>query len=222
MSNKFCVGDKVRVKSIFGKSIYFTNDHLKYSGKTMTISKAYKNGFYLMEETGTLVWSEEYLEELKDPNSFKYNWEEVSKYRYHYIKCVSKESAVSFIKEAYENGFSWVNDSYTYLGHPTSYHPEVTYFYVLNTEEKSIRYCNPFNDENVNTIISEYNFKENNSDTEVRSPFVKPPLGIEPERIWKQERLDEIQDAIGRYIIANLEPLPEWIEEGKRLYKELM
>lgn len=220
MSNKFCVGDKVRVKSIFGKSIYFTNDHLKYSGKTMTISKAYKNGFYLMEETGTLVWSEEYLEELKDPKSFKYNWEEVSKYRYHYIKCVSRASAASFISEAYENGFSWgSNDPSTYLGEPCVYHPEITYFYVLDTDERLIKFHSPFDLFYRQSIFSDYIYEE---DSKKKSSTVKPPLGIEPERIWKQERLDEIQDAIGRYVIANLEPLPEWIEEGKRLYKELM
>lgn len=51
--------------------------------------------------------------------------------------------------------------------------------------------------------------------------YIKPPIGIKPELMWKEERYDQLCEAIGRYMIAGLAPLPEWIEEGQRLSKEI-
>ena len=45
----------------------------------------------------------------------------------------------------------------------------------------------------------------------------EPPLGIMPEYMWKQKRYEELCGAIGRYILAGLEPLSAWIDEGRRL-----
>ena len=44
-----------------------------------------------------------------------------------------------------------------------------------------------------------------------------PPLGVMPEYIWKKKRYDELCSAIGRYIIADIGPPTEWLDEGKRL-----
>ena len=45
----------------------------------------------------------------------------------------------------------------------------------------------------------------------------KPPIGVMPEYLWKKKRYNELCAAIGRYVMSGPEPLPEWIEEGKRL-----
>lgn len=39
--------------------------------------------------------------------------------------------------------------------------------------------------------------------------------------IWKQQRYSDLCSAIGRYILDGMEPLPEWVEEGQRLLKEI-
>lgn len=49
----------------------------------------------------------------------------------------------------------------------------------------------------------------------------KPPLGLTPEFIWKEKRLNDICHAIARYVFAGLAPLPEWADEGRRLMEEL-
>lgn len=48
-----------------------------------------------------------------------------------------------------------------------------------------------------------------------------PPIGIMPEYIWKRKRYSDLCDAIGRYVLAGMKPLPEWVEEGQRLLKEI-
>ena len=46
---------------------------------------------------------------------------------------------------------------------------------------------------------------------------VKPPLGIKPERIWKDQRIEELEAAINRYVDSKT-PVPwEWVEELGRL-----
>jgi hypothetical protein len=46
----------------------------------------------------------------------------------------------------------------------------------------------------------------------------RPPLGIMPRYIWNEKRLEDLRDAIYRYISA-VRPVPaEWIEE----YNELL
>ena len=42
---------------------------------------------------------------------------------------------------------------------------------------------------------------------------VKPPLGLTPSNIWKELRLRDIDQAIGRYIASNMEIPSEWLEE---------
>lgn len=44
----------------------------------------------------------------------------------------------------------------------------------------------------------------------------KPPIGIMPEAIWRQQRYDDLCRAITRYVVAGLKPLPEWIDEARR------
>ena len=52
----------------------------------------------------------------------------------------------------------------------------------------------------------------------VPMPKVKPPLGIMPETIWREKRMDDLLNAIGRYNRAE-HPFPEaWITE---YYKHL-
>lgn len=48
-----------------------------------------------------------------------------------------------------------------------------------------------------------------------------PPIGIMPEHIWKRKRYSDLCCAIGRYVLAGMEPPPEWVEEGQRLLKEI-
>lgn len=46
-----------------------------------------------------------------------------------------------------------------------------------------------------------------------RTKQVKPPLGLTPSNIWKELRLQDIDQAIGRYIASNMEIPNEWLEE---------
>ena len=49
----------------------------------------------------------------------------------------------------------------------------------------------------------------------------KPELGIIPEQIWKEKRVDELTKAIERYCNVQ-KPIPEkWIEEYNKLTSEL-
>jgi hypothetical protein len=51
--------------------------------------------------------------------------------------------------------------------------------------------------------------------------YIKVPIGVVPETIWKQTRFNNLGDAIKRYIDAAL-PVPEaWLEEYNRLGKEI-
>lgn len=49
----------------------------------------------------------------------------------------------------------------------------------------------------------------------------KPPVGIEPEYIWKEKRYEELCKAVGRYVIADITIPVEWLIEGKKLLKSL-
>ena len=49
----------------------------------------------------------------------------------------------------------------------------------------------------------------------------EPPIGIMLEYIWKRKRYGALCSAIGRYVLAGMDPLPEWVEEGCRLLKEI-
>lgn len=48
----------------------------------------------------------------------------------------------------------------------------------------------------------------------------RPPIGIMPEYIWKQQRYLALWETIKRYTEAGYIPKPEWIEEFHRLAKE--
>ena len=50
---------------------------------------------------------------------------------------------------------------------------------------------------------------------------VKPPLGIEPEWIWKRKRCFELVRAIARYDAANQSVNEEWFRELGRLIPEV-
>lgn len=47
---------------------------------------------------------------------------------------------------------------------------------------------------------------------------IKPPLGLKPKRIHKEQRYREVQSAIDRYCIDGLKIPVEWVEE----YNELL
>lgn len=48
-----------------------------------------------------------------------------------------------------------------------------------------------------------------------------PPLGAKPRFIWEEERIDELQKAIGRFIHANY-PIPfEFVLEYNELVEKL-
>lgn len=49
----------------------------------------------------------------------------------------------------------------------------------------------------------------------------KPPLGIEPEYIWKQKRAFALVEAIARYSIAGMSVRNEWLAELGELLREL-
>jgi hypothetical protein len=54
-----------------------------------------------------------------------------------------------------------------------------------------------------------------------QSKYIKVPIGVVPEPIWKQTRFNNLGDAIKRYTDAAL-PVPEkWLEEYNRLGKEI-
>lgn len=48
---------------------------------------------------------------------------------------------------------------------------------------------------------------------------VKPPLGIIPQRLWKEERLHNLRDAI-QIRLGRVEIPIEWVEEYNNLIKE--
>jgi hypothetical protein len=54
-----------------------------------------------------------------------------------------------------------------------------------------------------------------------REPPTKPPLGLEPRRIWQEKRLQELQRAIQRFRDAAVAVPREWIEEAYDLFVEL-
>ena len=44
----------------------------------------------------------------------------------------------------------------------------------------------------------------------------KPPLGLQPEYVWNEQRIQEIKMAIHRYMMAGKSIPNEWIEEYNR------
>ena len=50
---------------------------------------------------------------------------------------------------------------------------------------------------------------------------VNSPLGIIPKKIWKEQRLGDLRDAIDRYLEANQRIPIEWIEEYNELLEDI-
>lgn len=51
--------------------------------------------------------------------------------------------------------------------------------------------------------------------------FVRPPLGVRPKFAWQIDRLEEIEEAIDRFMAAGY-PIPlEWMDERNELVKIL-
>lgn len=57
--------------------------------------------------------------------------------------------------------------------------------------------------------------------TDKKEQPVKPPLGIEPEWIWKQKRCFELVRAIARYDAANMSVDEVWFTELGKLIPEV-
>jgi hypothetical protein len=49
----------------------------------------------------------------------------------------------------------------------------------------------------------------------------KPPIGIMPEYIWKLERIQDLKEAIYRYLDADCIPDKEWYDEYEKLIREM-
>ena len=63
--------------------------------------------------------------------------------------------------------------------------------------------------------------KPNPKAERVQEQPVKPPLGIEPEWIWKQKRCYELVRAIARYDAANMSVDEVWFTELGKLIPEV-
>ena len=51
---------------------------------------------------------------------------------------------------------------------------------------------------------------------------IKPPLGIVPKFIWKEQRLMKLREAIDRYLDANKRVPIECIEEYNELLEDIL
>ena len=61
-----------------------------------------------------------------------------------------------------------------------------------------------------------------NRNNEMRKRYYKkPPLGLKPHYVWLTERIDEIVDAINRYLEARVKVPDEWINEFNELLVEI-
>ena len=57
--------------------------------------------------------------------------------------------------------------------------------------------------------------------TRIKSIIDPPPIGLMPEYLWKAKRMCDIYGAVKRYKDAGYDIPYEWLEEFKRLDKEL-
>lgn len=55
----------------------------------------------------------------------------------------------------------------------------------------------------------------------VEKKLEKPPLGLMPKNIWIEKRIEDIAQAIRRYIESNFHVPQEWIDEKEKLRKQL-
>lgn len=49
----------------------------------------------------------------------------------------------------------------------------------------------------------------------------KYPLGIMPEKFWKEARLHDLGETIVRYVQAGCPIKQEWVDEYNKLHKEV-
>ena len=54
-----------------------------------------------------------------------------------------------------------------------------------------------------------------------RIRYNKPPLGIEPHKIWIEQRITNLIDAMNRYIQDSRKVPIEWMEEYNKLIHEI-
>lgn len=52
-------------------------------------------------------------------------------------------------------------------------------------------------------------------------PMPKPPLGLMPEWVWIEKRINEIDEAVKRYLEAGKEIPVSWVSELYRLKEQL-
>lgn len=52
------------------------------------------------------------------------------------------------------------------------------------------------------------------------SSYVKPPLGVMPKYIWDEKRIDELREAIQRYLKGFYSIPIEWVDEYNKLIGE--
>lgn len=45
----------------------------------------------------------------------------------------------------------------------------------------------------------------------------KPPIGLKPRFLHREQRITQIKGAIKRYLAANMKIPPEWVEEYNEL-----
>ena len=49
----------------------------------------------------------------------------------------------------------------------------------------------------------------------------KPPIGLMPRKVWLEQRMNEIGEAVQRYEDANKDAPQEWIREWNLIRREL-
>ena len=69
-------------------------------------------------------------------------------------------------------------------------------------------------------IDSEYLFKALSDPGMPKCP-VRPPLGITPFYIWNEQRKKDIEEAIIRYTLAEMQVPKEWVAELQTLTANL-
>ena len=62
--------------------------------------------------------------------------------------------------------------------------------------------------------------QESAAEAYLRREVEKPPLGLMPEKIWREQRIEEIVDAMHRYIEAGKDMPDDWMKE-LRLHRNI-
>ena len=48
-------------------------------------------------------------------------------------------------------------------------------------------------------------------------PYPKPPIGLLPQYLWKEQRMNEIKEAVARYMEVGARVSASWLEEYNEL-----